>query len=66
VFRTLGHDHFGYSDPRGLPELRKAICDYLRAARAVHCDPEQIVVTAGGTGQGLFKPATVSAEIRPR
>jgi GntR family transcriptional regulator / MocR family aminotransferase len=47
VFRSLGHDHFGYSDPRGLPELRKAICDYLRAARAVQCDPEQIVVTAG-------------------
>lgn len=47
IFRSLGHDHFGYSDPRGLPELRKAICDYLRAARAVRCDPEQIVVTAG-------------------
>jgi GntR family transcriptional regulator/MocR family aminotransferase len=47
VFRSLGHDHFGYSDPRGLPELRKAICDYLRAARAVQCEPEQIVVTAG-------------------
>ena len=47
VFRSLGHDHFGYSDPRGLPELRKSICDYLRAARAVHCDPGQIVVTAG-------------------
>src|SRR5262249_12272007 len=47
VFRILGHDHFGYSDPRGLPILRKAICDYLRAARAVRCDPEQVVVTAG-------------------
>jgi GntR family transcriptional regulator / MocR family aminotransferase len=47
VFRALGHDHFGYSDPRGLPALRGAICDYLRAARAVHSDPEQIVVTAG-------------------
>jgi GntR family transcriptional regulator / MocR family aminotransferase len=47
VFRSLGHDHFGYSDPRGSPELRKAICDYLRAARAVQCEPEQIVVTAG-------------------
>ena len=30
-----------------MPELRTAICDYLRAARAVRCDPEQIVVTAG-------------------
>jgi GntR family transcriptional regulator/MocR family aminotransferase len=47
VFRTLGHDHFGYSDPRGFPNLRKAICDYLRAARAVRCEPEQIVVTSG-------------------
>jgi GntR family transcriptional regulator/MocR family aminotransferase len=47
VFRSLGYDHFGYSDPRGLPGLRKAICDYLRAARAVQCEPEQIVVTAG-------------------
>jgi GntR family transcriptional regulator/MocR family aminotransferase len=47
VFRLLGHDHFGYSDPRGLSQLRKAICDYLRAARAVRCEPEQIVVTAG-------------------
>jgi GntR family transcriptional regulator / MocR family aminotransferase len=47
VFRALGHDHFGYSDPRGSPALRSAICDYLRAARAVRCDPEQIVVTSG-------------------
>jgi GntR family transcriptional regulator / MocR family aminotransferase len=47
VFRLLGHDHFGYSDPRGLAVLRKAICDYLRAARAVRCEPEQIVVTSG-------------------
>jgi GntR family transcriptional regulator/MocR family aminotransferase len=47
IFRALGHDHFGYSDPRGLPNLRKAVCDYLRAARAVRCEPEQIVVTAG-------------------
>jgi GntR family transcriptional regulator/MocR family aminotransferase len=47
VFRSLGTEHFGYSDPRGLPELRKAICDYLRAARAVRCEPDQIVVTSG-------------------
>jgi GntR family transcriptional regulator/MocR family aminotransferase len=47
VFRLLGHDHFGYSDPRGLPILCKAICEYLRASRAVRCEPEQIVVTAG-------------------
>ncbi|MGH6641722.1 MAG: PLP-dependent aminotransferase family protein [Bradyrhizobium sp.] len=47
TFRSLTPSHFGYSDPRGTIELRKAICDYLQAARAVRCDPDQIVVTAG-------------------
>jgi GntR family transcriptional regulator / MocR family aminotransferase len=47
TFRSLGPAHFGYSDPRGTYELRKTICDYLQAARAVRCDPEQIVVTTG-------------------
>ncbi len=39
--------HLGYSDPRGLIELRTAICDHLRSARAVRCEPEQIIVTSG-------------------
>jgi GntR family transcriptional regulator/MocR family aminotransferase len=47
IFRQLGQEHLGYSDPRGLPALRTAIAEYLRAARAVHCDPAQIVVAAG-------------------
>ena len=47
TFRSLSPSHFGYSDPRGTIELRTAICDYLQAARAVRCDPDQIVVTAG-------------------
>ncbi len=47
ALRALGPSHLGYSDARGLPELRRALCDYLQAARAVRCDPEQIVVTAG-------------------
>ena len=45
--RRLGANDFGYTDPAGLAELRANICDYLRAARAVRCDPEQIVITAG-------------------
>src|SRR5262249_7471970 len=45
--RSLGANDLGYSDPGGLIELRRSICDYLRAARAVRCDPEQIVITAG-------------------
>jgi GntR family transcriptional regulator/MocR family aminotransferase len=45
--RRLGANDLGYTDPAGLAELRENICDYLRAARAVRCDPEQIVITAG-------------------
>lgn len=37
----------GYGDPRGSKPLREAIATYLRAARAVRCEPEQVVVTAG-------------------
>jgi GntR family transcriptional regulator/MocR family aminotransferase len=47
TFRHLDVSHLGYGDPRGMIELRRTICDYLQAARAVKCDPEQIVVTAG-------------------
>ena len=45
--RSLSDIHKVYSDPRGLIELRRAICDYARAARAVRCEPEQILVTSG-------------------
>jgi GntR family transcriptional regulator/MocR family aminotransferase len=37
--RRLGANDLGYTDPAGLAELRANICDYLRAARAVRCDP---------------------------
>jgi len=42
-----------YGDPRGVMELRRAIADYVRTSRAVHCEPEQVVITAG-TQQGLY------------
>ncbi|HYC02478.1 MAG TPA: PLP-dependent aminotransferase family protein [Azospirillaceae bacterium] len=37
----------GYDDPQGPLPLRRAIAAYLRTARAVRCEPEQVVVTAG-------------------
>ncbi|PVZ65434.1 PLP-dependent aminotransferase family protein [Pelagibaculum spongiae] len=37
----------GYSDPQGLPELRAAIAEYLKSARSVICNPEQILITNG-------------------
>ncbi|GLQ12109.1 GntR family transcriptional regulator [Devosia yakushimensis] len=48
----------GYSDPRGILELRTAIAEYVRKSRGVICEPEQIIVT-NGTQQGLFLAATV-------
>jgi len=47
AFRHFGPSDLGYSDPRGFIELRKTICEYLQVARAVRCDPEQIIVTSG-------------------
>jgi GntR family transcriptional regulator/MocR family aminotransferase len=47
TLRSFGPNHLGYSDPSGLIELRTAICQYLRVARAVRCDPDQIIVTTG-------------------
>lgn len=48
----------GYTDPRGVQELRSAITEYLRKARAVRCTPEQVVITSG-TQQGLYLAARV-------
>lgn len=47
ALRTLGPEHFGYADARGDPALRSAIADYLRATRAVVCQPDQVIITAG-------------------
>jgi GntR family transcriptional regulator / MocR family aminotransferase len=38
---------FDYGDPRGRPELRAALADYLGRTRGVAADPRQIVVTTG-------------------
>ncbi len=50
--RSFGRQHLGYDDPRGMVELRRAVCDYLQAARGVRCEPDQVLITAG-TQQAL-------------
>ncbi len=45
--RAFDPRHFGYTDPRGLPELRQAVCAYLRAARGVRCEADQVLITSG-------------------
>ena len=42
----------GYADPRGRPELRRALAGYLSRARGAHADPDRIVICSG-FAQGL-------------
>jgi len=47
-------DVMGYTDPRGLQQLRSALSDYLSRARGVAIAPERIVICSGfADGLGL-------------
>jgi GntR family transcriptional regulator/MocR family aminotransferase len=52
-----------YGGPLGFEELRKSICTYLRTARAVHCDPDQVMIV-GGSQQALEITARVLLDDR--
>ncbi|KQW26967.1 transcriptional regulator [Rhizobium sp. Root274] len=54
--------HFHYNDPAGSLALRVEVAAYLKAARGVTCEPDQIIMTAG-TQQGL--DLTVRALLKP-
>ncbi|MFJ7125238.1 PLP-dependent aminotransferase family protein [Streptomyces sp. NPDC098101] len=41
------NDAFGVADPRGRPELREALAEYLARARGVRAEPDRIVVCSG-------------------
>jgi GntR family transcriptional regulator/MocR family aminotransferase len=41
-----------YGDPRGAPELRRALASYLGRVRGVVCDPGSVIVTSG-MAQGM-------------
>ncbi len=49
-------------DPRGSEHFRTAICNYLRTARGVKCDPDQVMVVSGSqqaidiTSRALLDP----------
>lgn len=40
-------DALGYGDPRGLPELREALTDYLGRVRGAAADTEQMMICTG-------------------
>ncbi len=44
---ALTHADMAYGDPAGLVPLRLAIADHLRAARAVRCEAEQVLIVSG-------------------
>ncbi len=49
---------FGYPDPRGAPELRRALAEHLRRVRGVVADPQSIVICSGAAqGFGLLARA---------
>ncbi len=45
--RKVRASALNYSAPMGLLELRKTIAVYLKTARAVHCEADQIMVVSG-------------------
>jgi GntR family transcriptional regulator/MocR family aminotransferase len=45
--RTMRTDELRYGEAAGLAELREAIAVYLRTARAVRCEPDQILIVSG-------------------
>jgi GntR family transcriptional regulator / MocR family aminotransferase len=52
VLAASSSEVFGYGDPRGRPELRRALAAYLGRVRGVLASPDLIVVCSGYT-QGL-------------
>jgi GntR family transcriptional regulator / MocR family aminotransferase len=50
--RDVPHARLDYGDPRGAPELRRALASYLGRIRGVACDPGRVIVTSG-MAQGM-------------
>jgi GntR family transcriptional regulator/MocR family aminotransferase len=46
-YRRSGHSLLSASPSVGYPPLRAAIASYLGAARAVRCEPDQVMIVAG-------------------
>ncbi|MEY4531872.1 MAG: hypothetical protein RLZZ156_2593 [Deinococcota bacterium] len=53
--------NLGYADPLGELALRSAIAAHVAATRAVHCRPEQIIITSGSQ-QAIFLAAQLLLE----
>ena len=47
AWRETALDAVGYGDPRGAPEFRAALADYLGRARGAAADPEHLIACTG-------------------
>lgn len=45
--RSTSTKYLDYGSPMGLMDLRQAIATYLRTARGVHCEAEEIMIVSG-------------------
>ena len=52
VLADLSAGHLGYGDPRGTPQLRQAVADWLARNRGIRVAPDEVLVVAG-TAQAL-------------
>jgi GntR family transcriptional regulator / MocR family aminotransferase len=49
ALRASPHESLGYGDPRGVPELREVLSDYLGRVRGTAADPEHMLICTGFT-----------------
>ncbi|HXY50299.1 MAG TPA: PLP-dependent aminotransferase family protein [Terriglobales bacterium] len=45
--RSMGTESFHYGDQMGSMPLRETLASYLRTARSLHCEAEQVMITSG-------------------
>ncbi len=46
---SIESQSLGYTSPKGLPDARTAVSDYLRRTRGVLADPQRVVLCSGAT-----------------
>ncbi|NBE55044.1 aminotransferase-like domain-containing protein, partial [Streptomyces boluensis] len=52
VLAELSTENLGYGDPRGTPQLRRAVADWLARSRGIRVEPGEVLIVAG-TAQAL-------------
>ncbi|RJL35797.1 PLP-dependent aminotransferase family protein [Bailinhaonella thermotolerans] len=65
VLAGLPSTGFGYGDPRGAPELRRAVANWLARNRGIRADPDEVLIVSG-TAQalGLFARVLTARGLR--